>query len=144
MGHGLLNGFLDGFLAGDGVSRICVAALALLLFGLSVAVTAVRLRTRVLVGVPDDPTSLLKKLVRTQGNCAEYTALLALLILALGSAPRPAWVTALMILAVAARALFALGMLTSRTLARPNVVRALGASGTYVAGIGLALALVLA
>ena len=131
----------QGFFVGDVISRACVAALALLLFGLSMAITSVRLRTKVLVGAPADPTSLLAKLVRAQGNTAEYAAILALLMLAQRAGPNPSWVTALMLLAVGARVLFAIGMVTCESLAKPNVVRGLGAGGTYVAGIGLALAL---
>lgn len=131
----------QGFLTGDAIGRSCVAALALLLFGLSMAITCVRLRMNVLVGSPADPASLLTKLVRTQGNTAEYAAILALLMLAQGAGPKPGWVTALMLLAVGARVLFAIGMLTCESLAKPNIVRGLGAGGTYVAGIGLALAL---
>lgn len=130
-----------GFTAADAVSRGCVATLALLLFGLSAAVTATRLRTRMLVGAPADPSSLLAKLVRAQGNTAEYAGLLCVLILAAGAQPRPGWVTALMLLAVASRVVFAIGMLTCESLARLNIVRGVGAAGTYVAGFGLAAAL---
>lgn len=127
----------------DTLPKACVAALALLLFLLSVSVTVVRLRTKMLAGAPDDPTRLLTKLVRAQGNTAEYAAMLAVLIVMHGTAPRPAWVSAIMLLAVVARVLFAAGMLLSPSLARFNIIRAVGACGTYVAGIALALGLVI-
>ncbi|MFG1374161.1 MAPEG family protein [Xanthobacter oligotrophicus] len=127
----------------DTLPKGCVAALALLLFLLSVSITVVRLRTKMLAGAPDDPTRLLAKLVRAQGNTAEYAAMLAVLIVMHGAAPRPAWVSTMMALAVAARVVFAAGMLLSPSLARFNIIRAVGACGTYVAGIALALALVI-
>lgn len=126
----------------DNLPKACVAALALLLFLLSVSITIVRLRTKTLTGAPDDPSRLLTKLVRAQGNTAEYAAMLAVLIVMHGAAPRPAWVSAMMVLAVAARLAFAAGMMLSPSLARFNIIRAVGAFGTYVAGVALALALV--
>lgn len=125
----------------DLLPKACIAALALLLFLLSLSVTVARLRTKRLVGVPDDPGSLLLKLARAQGNTAEYAPMLCLLILLQGSASRPGWVSAMMVLAVVARLLFVAGMLASPSLARPNAVRGIGAGGTYLAGIGLILAL---
>lgn len=127
----------------DFAARICVAVLALLFFGLSAAITAVRIRERVLYGAPDDPTRLLTKLIRAQGNTAEYVGLISLLILWAGTRSAPGWVVGMMILAVIARVLFAVGMLISPSLAQPNAVRALGAGGTYVAGVGLSLAMLL-
>lgn len=128
-------------LGAEALPRACVAALALLLFLLSLSITCVRLRMKTLTGMPDDPSHLLTKLVRAQGNTAEYAAMLAVLILAQGTAQRAPWVSGMMVLAVVARVLFAAGMLTCVSLARPNIIRATGACGTYVAGIGLALAL---
>jgi len=126
----------------DALPRSCVAALALLLFFLSVSVTIVRLRTKTLTGAPDDPACLLAKLVRAQGNTAEYCAMLAVLILLQAGPQRPGWVSAMMVLAVASRVIFVVGMLLSPSLARLNIIRAIGACGTYVAGIALALGLV--
>lgn len=125
------------------VARGCVFALTVLFFGLSLAITVTRLRTRTLYGVPDDPARFLTKLVRAHGNTAEYVGVLALLILALGTAPRSEWVQGLMVLAVVARLVFAVAMLTCSSLAIFDPVRALAVTGTYVAGFGLGIALLI-
>lgn len=123
--------------------RICVALLTLLFFGLSLAITLTRLRTKTLFGTPADPTSLLTKLVRAHGNTAEYAGLLALLILSLGAEPRSVLVTGLMVLALAARLLFVFAMLRCRSLEIFDPVRAVAVTGTYVAGLGLGMALMI-
>jgi uncharacterized membrane protein YecN with MAPEG domain len=126
----------------DLVPKFCVAVLTLLFFGLSLAITFVRLRTKTLFfGAPADPTSVLTKLVRAHGNTAEYVGLLALLILSLGVPPRPHWVTGLMLLAVAARLLFVYAMLRCGSLEVFDPLRAVAVTGTYVAGLGLGAAL---
>ncbi|HEY9101875.1 MAPEG family protein [Chitinimonas sp.] len=122
------------------LSLLCAAALGFLLFSLSAAITIVRLRRQVLVGCNGDPQDRLTKLVRAQGNTAEYAPLLALFMLLLGTQSPGTWVSGLMVLATASRYLFVLGMLISPTIARPNLVRAAGACGTYVAGFGLTMA----
>ncbi len=123
------------------VPIICAGALALLLFALSIAITGLRLRSHVLVGAPDDPTSPLTKLVRAQANTAEYAAVLLVLFLWLDFRHAGAVSQGLMILAVVGRYLFAAGMLLSPSIARPNPVRAIGAAATYAGGVGLSIAL---
>lgn len=126
----------------DLVPKICVAVLTLLFFGLSLAITFVRLRTKTLFfGAPADPASLLTKLVRAHGNTAEYVGLLALLILSLGFEARPLWMTGLMVLAVVARLLFVYAMLRCRSLEVFDPLRAVAVTGTYVAGLSLGAAL---
>lgn len=125
------------------VPKVCVALLVLLFFGLSVAITVTRLRTKTLYGVPGGPDSRLTKLVRAHGNTAEYVGLLCVLILWLGASPQPAWVVGMMVLAVAGRLLFALAMVTGPSLTAFNPIRALGVCATYVAGFGLGIAMLL-
>lgn len=124
------------------VALWCIAALAVLLFGLGMAISRERLKSRQLIGAPDDPESRLLKLVRAQGNTAEYAGILAVMIAILGTAPRDGWVTVAMAAAVVARYLFVAGMVMSPSLARPQILRGLGAAGTYVAGCALAVALI--
>lgn len=134
--------FLPALSRIDLVPKICVASLTLLFFCLSLAITFVRLRTKVLFfGAPADPASLLTKLVRAHGNTAEYVGLLAVLILSLGSEPRSNVVTGLMILALLARLLFVFAILRCRSLEIFDPLRALAVTGTYVAGLGLGVAL---
>ena len=129
----------------SGLALACSAALGLLLFGLSVAISAVRLKRMNLLGTNGDPEDLLTKLVRAHGNTAEYSPLLALFMLTLAATGHPGpFVSAMMVLATVSRFLFALGMLISPTLARPNLIRAAGASGTYIAGFALSLAMLAA
>ena len=124
------------------VALACVAALGLLLFGLGLAVSLARLRSRRLSGAPDDPGDPLARLVRAHGNTAEYAPFLAVLMLYLGTTAAPPWVGWTMIAATVCRWLFVIGMLAWPTMARPNPVRFTGALGTYVAGLMLCLAVV--
>lgn len=117
------------------------ALLGILLFGLSVAITVVRLRRGVLTSTPDDPRDLLTKLVRTQANTAEYVPFLALAMIVAGIGAPAWWVQAAMWLAVASRYLFAVGMLVPARLDRFNLVHAMGAGGTYIAGFALCMAM---
>lgn len=130
-------------LSSPALPKICIAALALILFALSCSITLVRSKTQTWFGAPPDPTSLLTKLVRAQGNTAEYVGILAVMIFSLSRDQRPLWASAMMALAVSMRLLFAIGMLTKPSLERFSIVHAIGAGGTYVAGIGLALAVLL-
>jgi len=123
--------------------KVCIALLVLLLFALSLATTVERIRTKTLFGTPDDPARLLTKLVRTHGNTAEYVGPLAVLIFILGTRPVADWVAGLMATAVAARLLYAVAMLSCARLDRFDPVRALAVAGTYLAGVGLGLALLI-
>lgn len=119
---------------------ICVAAMALLVFLLGFWTSVQRGRTDVMTGVQDDPTSGLNKAVRAHGSATEYVPILAILTLYLGSQQGDAWVEWAMIVAAASRYIAALGFLTCKTLARPHVFKAIGALGTYAAGIAMAVA----
>lgn len=123
------------------VALVCTALLGLLLFGLGLAVSGARGRSRRLIGVDDDPDNLLNRLVRAHGNTAEYAPFLGLLFLLLGSRSPSGLVLGLIVAATAARLLLALGLLTARTLSRPSALRFVGAAGTYVTGAWLSLLL---
>lgn len=122
---------------------VCIALLGLLLFGLGLAVSLTRGRTQRVIGVPDDPTSGLLKVVRAHGNTAEFAPMLALLILIVGTRAPATWVVWTMGIATLSRYLIAIGILASPSLERPHPLRALGALGTYVTGMMLCLALLL-
>lgn len=121
----------------------CAAALGLLLFGLGLAVSMTRLRGGQTAGCATDPSDSLHKLVRAHGNTAEYAPMLAVLILFLGDRQPAAWVQGTMIAATACRYLLAAGIVFPKTMAKPNPMRFMGASGTYAAGIALCVAMLI-
>jgi uncharacterized membrane protein YecN with MAPEG domain len=124
-------------------ATVCIALLALLLFGLGTAVSLARGPSRRVIGHSDDPTDLLHKLCRAHGNAAEYVPMLALLIYLLGARGPSTWIVWIFVAATACRYLHAAGMIVPATLAAPNPMRFAGALGTYVTGITLAIALLL-
>lgn len=121
-----------------------VAILGLLLFGLGLAVTAVRGKTQVLTGTASDPDHLLNRLIRAHGNTAEYAPFLAVLFLVVGAHQPGRLALGLIAVATAARIVLAVGLLTCASLSRPNALRAIGATLTYAAGIWLSILLLLA
>jgi len=123
---------------------LCIGLLALLIFVLGVAISATRNKTAKSVGYPDDPTSTLHKLCRAHANAAEYVPILCILMFLLAAPGEPArWIVVMMIIATVSRYLHAAGMIFPATLGRPNLLRVIGAGGTYVTGITLAVALLL-
>jgi len=119
---------------------ICVAAMALLIFLLGFWVSIQRGRTNVITGIQDDPTSGLNKAVRAHGNATEYVPILAVLTIYLGTQDVAGWVGWAMIVAAVSRYLVVIGFLTCKTLEKPHVLKAIGALGTYVAGIAMCVA----
>ena len=123
---------------------LCIGLLSLLIFGLGIAISATRNNTKKSVGYPDDPTALLHKLCRAHGNASEYVPILCILMFLIAAPGEPAaWVLAMMVIATVSRYLHAIGMVAMPTLGRPNLVRVIGAGGTYVAGIALTVALLI-
>jgi uncharacterized protein len=123
------------------IATICIALLALLLFGLGTAVSLTRGSSNRVIGHSDDPTDRLHKLCRAHGNAAEYVPMLALLIYLVGAQGGASWVLWTCVAATACRYLHAAGMILPATLAAPNPMRFVGALGTYVTGIALTVAL---
>lgn len=115
----------------------CVAVLGLLLFGLGLAISIERFRTRTLDGHGAGPDCRLHRLVVAHANTAEFAPYLAVLYLYLGShAPGPATVT-LIVAATLCRFLLVLGLLVVGRLDQPNPLRFTGALGTYLLGAAL-------
>lgn len=114
----------------------CIAVLGVLVFGLGMAVSALRFRERRLHGHAEDPSNLLYRVVRAHGNAAEYAAFLAVLFLALAHY-KSSLVSWLMIAATAARVLHAVGLVAWPSMTQPNPLRFIGALGTYVCGLAL-------
>ncbi len=124
------------------VSVVCAAALGFLLFGLGLAVSAVRGTSQTFIGHDADPAGQLHKLVRAHANTAEYAPYLAVIILYLGAHNPAPWVVWDMIAVTVLRYVFVAGMVLPATMARPNPLRFIGAAGTYFTGLALCVALV--
>lgn len=122
---------------------VCSAILGLLLFGLGLAVSLTRGSMRIAYGCKDDPTDRLYKLVRAQGNAAEYHAMLAVLMLIVGTRGPTAWMEWSMIGATLSRILITLGIAGGATMATPHPLRFIGALGTYIFGVLLVVAALL-
>lgn len=122
------------------VAMACTGLLGLLVFGLGLAVSAMRGRTKTGYGAREDPADPLYKLVRAHGNTIEYAPMLAVLMLVLGSRDPGSFTTWSMILATLSRYLIVLGILMCPTMDRPHPLRFVGALGTYVFGMALVAA----
>lgn len=118
---------------------VCVGLLGVLVFGLGLAVSLTRTRTETLYGVGDDPTSPLYKMNRAHGNAIEYSPMLAILMVLIGTHQPAGWIAWVIILATAFRYIHAVGLITGGTMNAFNVLRFIGALGTYVTGLILAL-----
>ena len=81
--------------------------------------------------------TVVHKLVRAHGNTSEYVAMLAVLILVLGTREPSTWGVVSMVGATASRYLLAAGIILSPTLEKPHPLRFIGALGTYVFGLAL-------
>jgi uncharacterized protein len=126
------------------IAMQCVGILAMLLFGLGLAVSGARGKFNVGIGTTPDPDHPLNRLVRAHGNTTEYAPFLAILFLIHGLQQPSNLITGLMIAATAFRVIFVFGFLTAATLTRPSVFRFIGALGTYVTGLWLACLLFVA
>ena len=111
----------------------------MLVFGLGLGVSLTRGATNTSIGFNPDPADRLYKMVRAHGNATEFNPMLAVLILYLGTRQPASWLEWVFVLAAASRVLHAAGMILSPTLAKPQPLRFIGAVGTYVAGIILAI-----
>lgn len=119
----------------------CSSVLALLLFGLGLAVSLTRTAKAQMIGSPADPASGLHKVVRAHGNTAEYVPVFIALFLFLGTREPQNWVVYTMMAATVARVLIVLGILLSPQLDRPQPLRFVGALGTYITGFMMTCAL---
>ena len=121
---------------------ICTAILAAMLFLLGFNVSRMRGVTAKQGGsqMPTDPASPLLIAQRAHGNAIEYVPTLIVMFLLVG-ARSPAWVAIPLIIgATFARMAHAYGMLTAPSLAAEGKTRFAAAIGTYVFGVGLAIA----
>jgi uncharacterized protein len=94
--------------------------------------------------MPSDPADRMFIAQRAHGNASEYVPTLIGLLIVCSALTDGWWLDTLAVVAVAARLLHALGMLTSRTLASHGPLRDSGATLTYLSGIALAITAVVA
>jgi uncharacterized membrane protein YecN with MAPEG domain len=122
---------------------ICTAILATMVFLLGLHVSVWRGKTGKAGGsqLPTDPSSRLFIAIRAHGNAAEYVPTLIVLFLLVGARSPAAVAIPLIVGATLARLAHAAGLLSARTMADPSASRMVGATGTYLFGIGLAVAL---
>jgi uncharacterized protein len=120
---------------------LCSAILVILYFLLSLNVSLTRRKTKVGVGSGDQPSGVLNKSIRAQGNSAEYVPLFVLLFLYFNSVGAAGWIIWVVIAVTACRILHPLGIFMSPNLHRPHVLRFIGALGTYAGGLALGVAL---
>jgi uncharacterized membrane protein YecN with MAPEG domain len=118
-------------------AAVCVGVLGLLVFGLGIGVSLTRGTTNTIIGYNPDPTDRLYKMVRAHGNATEFNPMLAVLMLYLATRQPSAWVEWVFVVAAVSRVLHAAGMIMSPSLAKPQPLRAIGAVGTFVAGLVL-------
>jgi len=121
------------------VTIVSMALMGILLFLLGANVT----RHRAMRGggnqAPTDPADPLLIAVRAHGNAAEYIPTMIVLLLVC-SALSDSWlVDALAVAAFVVRTTHAVGMLTSKTLASHGPLRDIGALGTYIVGVAIAV-----
>jgi uncharacterized membrane protein YecN with MAPEG domain len=124
---------------------VCSAVLVILYFALALNVSLTRRRTRTGIGAGDDPAGPMNKAVRAHGNAAEYIPIFVALFLYFLLAGAGGWIEWVAIIVTACRVLHALGMLMTQSFNRPpHPLRAIGALGTYVGGLMLGIALLMA
>jgi len=121
---------------------ICSAILAAMLFLLGFNVSRMRGVTAKAGGsqMPTDPASPLLVAQRAHGNAAEYVPTLIILFLLVGYRSPAVVAVPLIVGATLSRVLHAVGLLTSGSMASEAPSRLIGAMGTYLFGVGLAVA----
>lgn len=122
------------------VTIVCIALMGALLFLLGANVTRMRAQ-RGSTGeqFPSDPADAMLIAIRAHGNAAEYVPTLIALLIVCSTLSDSWWINALAIAALAARAVHAVGMFTGSSLATHNLGRDIGAAGTYLTGVALAV-----
>jgi uncharacterized membrane protein YecN with MAPEG domain len=120
------------------IALLTSGLLALLFFILSFLVSLTRGRAQRGFGNEADSTAWLSKVVRAQGNAAEYIPLFIVLMLILELEGSPNWADWVYIAACAVRYCHAAGMLLSPDLNTANPLRFIGSLGTYLCGFLLA------
>lgn len=120
------------------IAILCTAFLALLQVGLALSISRMRWKYKLSVGVPEDSDHPMCRVRTAFSNCAEWHPTLIALMVILQMGGGPSWSVWLSPLAVAARYCLVLGLVTFSNK-RPNMARFLGALGTYLSVLLLAV-----
>jgi uncharacterized membrane protein YecN with MAPEG domain len=126
------------------IAIVCTALLGLLLFGLGLNVSIARRRHAKGIGYDSGVNDPVHRAVRAHGNTAEYAPFLAVLFLWHAAHDAPAWINAVIVAVTAARMMLVAGLLWGGPLHRGNALRFVGALLTYIGGLVLAAALLVA
>ena len=119
---------------------VCIALLGILIFVLGANVT----RHRIIRGAtgnqaPSDPADRMFLAQRAHGNASEYVPTMIGLLIVGSTLTDGWWINTLAVVAVAARYLHAIAVLTSKTMAGRVPARDVGAILTYLSGSALAV-----
>ncbi len=125
------------------ISLYCTAILGALVFLLGLFVSIQRFRNKLGSGQAEERNALINRVIRAHGNTTEFAPFLAILFLYLGSHNPSSLVLGLIFVATLCRCLIVAGLIGYANMNRPNPLRFTGALGTYLAGAGLCLALVM-
>jgi uncharacterized membrane protein YecN with MAPEG domain len=126
----------------NSIALVCAALMGLLLFGLGLAVSALRMRSGSFNAGSVETDSVLHRVARAHGNTAEFAPLLVALTLFLGARNPPGWAIGCIVGATASRFALVIGLVFASSMTRPNPMRFAGALGTYFFGAALCFALV--
>lgn len=121
---------------------MCAGLLALLLFGLGLAVSVERGKAGKLGGVPADEETRLFRMIRAHGNASEYVPIAGAMALYFATQQSSPLVLALLVGLTAARYIHAAALIGGKTMNRFNIARFIGGMGTYITGAGLSLILI--
>lgn len=119
------------------IPYLCIVFLGLLIVGGGFYVSWCRAKLGIVGGCPQDPANKLHKAVRAHANATEYVPIMALVIYMLGLFNPPGWIVGVMIGFTLARYLSFFGLAAGESLAKPNLLRFLGALLTYILGLVL-------
>jgi uncharacterized membrane protein YecN with MAPEG domain len=122
---------------------LCSAILVIGYFLLSFNVSLTRRKLKIGIGADDPRRGPLSKRIRAQGNAAEYIPILVVLFLYFSTVGEAGWVSWVAVAVTMCRILHPIGMFMSPDLNGTQVFRVIGASGTYIGGVALGVALLL-
>jgi uncharacterized membrane protein YecN with MAPEG domain len=121
---------------------VCTALLGGLLFALSIRTSMLRGKAGPDGQVPTAPDDPLFVAIRAHGNAAENAAMLAVLMLLVGSRDPATWTEVVMVVVTAARFAHAFGVIQGGDMRKEAPLRLAGAIVTTLAGLALCVAAV--
>jgi len=126
------------------ITIVCVALLGFLVFIQGFLVSLTRLKSKQPYGYTMDPKNRLYKVYRAHSNTIEYAPMLAILYLFVGFKNPSTWVLWVIGITTACRYLQAIALIVEPSLEKAGPLRMIGSAGTYIGGILLSIAVLLA